>query len=143
MINKLLEIGFLTGSRAFGTNREDSDYDIVYSIEDSVQISDIITGLEQVPSKYFSGYYVKHEEKQINLVPVHPHDFLPWYLATKAMEATLIQSEIVDPIKKYAVFMGIVSLYKGTVEQRRTLSEYKKIKEKILIREKEKVTNES
>lgn len=131
MLEKLLRIGFLTGSRAFGTNREDSDYDIVYSIESSAIIADIIGDLEKTPSNYFSGYFIKDGDKQINLIPVHPHDYLPWYLATKAMTVTLTQSEIIDPIKKYSVFMGIVSLFKGTVEQRGSLSAYAVVKEKI------------
>lgn len=131
MLEKLLQIGFLTGSRAFGTNREDSDYDIVYSIESSAIIADIIGDVEKIPSNYFSGYFIKDGDKQINLIPVHPHDYLPWYLATKAMTVTLTQSEIIDPIKKYSVFMGIVSLFKGTVEQRGSLSAYAVVKEKI------------
>jgi len=131
VLTKLLEVGFLTGSRAFGTNREDSDYDVVYSIEDSQKIADIIGDSEKISSDYFAGYFVKDGYKQINLIPVHPHEYLPWYLATKAMAATLKQSGIVDPIRKYSVFMGIVSLFKGTVEQRGKLSAYTSIKEEI------------
>lgn len=131
MLDKLLEIGFLTGSQAFGTARENSDYDVVYSIEDSQEIGEIIKGLERKPSEYFSGYFVIDGDKQINLIPVHPHEYLPWFLATKAMTATLKQSGITDPIKKYSVFMGIVSLFKGTVEQHRRLSGYIELKERL------------
>lgn len=131
MLDKLLKIGFLTGSRAFGTSKEESDYDIVYSIKDSQKIEDIINGHEKRPSDYFAGYFIKDEEKQINLIPVHPHDYLPWYLATKAMTVTLKQSGIIDPIRKYSVFMGIVSLFKGTIEQRGSLKNYESIKNKI------------
>ena len=131
MLAKLLEVGFLTGSRAFGTNREDSDYDVVYSIEDSQKITDIIGDAKRSPSDYFAGYFEKDGDKQINLIPVHPHEYLPWYLATKAMTATLKQSGIVDPIRKYSVFMAIVSLFKGTVEQRGPLSAYASVKEEI------------
>ena len=131
MLDKLLAVGFLTGSRAFGTNSEDSDYDIVYSVEDTGKIKDILGNAEISPSDYFAGYFVKDGCKVINLIPVHPHEYLPWYLATKAMTATLKQSGIVDSIKKYSVFMGIVSLFKGTVEQRGSLSNYAFVKEKI------------
>lgn len=132
MINKLLKVGFLTGSRAFGTNRDDSDYDIVYSVDDSQKINDIIGGMERSPSEYFSGYFIRADDgKQINLIPVHPHEYLPWYLATKAMTSTLKQSGIADPIRKYSVFMGIVSLFKGTVEQRGSLDEYAIVKKNI------------
>ncbi len=131
MLTKLLKIGFLTGSRAFGTSREDSDYDVVYSIDDSQKITDILGDAKRSPSDYFAGYFVIDGDKQINLIPVHPHEYLPWYLATKAMTATLKQSGIIDPIRKYSVFMGIVSLFKGTVEQRGQLSAYASVKEEI------------
>ena len=131
ILEQLLKVGFLTGSRAFGTNRKDSDYDIVYSIEDSAIIADILGNQERTPSGYFSGYCVKDGDKIINLIPVHPHEYLPWYLATKAMTVTLKQSGINDPIRKYSVFMGMVSLFKGTVEQRGTLFAYIPIKEAI------------
>jgi len=132
ILDQLLTIGFLTGSRAFGTNRDDSDYDIVFSIEDSGRIDDIIGKLEKTPSNYFAGYYVYDNGVTINLIPVHPHEFLPWYLATKAMKATLATSGITSPIKKYAVFSGMVALYKGTVEELRNLGAYITLKEKIL-----------
>jgi len=138
MIDKLLSIGFLTGSRAFKTNRDDSDYDIVYSIVDSQKINEIIDGLEKVPSDYFAGYYVKNDNKTINLIPVHPHEYLPWYLATLAVKETLLLSGIKDPIKKYSVFMGIVSLFKGTVDQLQNLDAYNDVKKQIL-----ELTNEA
>ena len=131
LLDRLLAVGFLTGSRAFGTNREDSDYDVVYSIEDSSLVGDILGDAKRSPSDYFAGYFVKDGDKQINLIPVHPHEYLPWYLATKAMTSTLKQSGIIDPIRKYSVFMGIVSLFKGTVEQRGPLSAYASVKEEI------------
>ena len=128
MLDELLKIGFLTGSRAFGTARDDSDYDVVYSIEDSARIAEVIGSNETTQSDYFAGYYIHADGKQINLIPVHPHEFLPWYLATKAMTATLKSSGINDPIRKYAIFSGIVALYKGTVEQRSNLAAYAQIK---------------
>lgn len=131
ILNKLLEVGFLTGSRAFGTNRDDSDYDIVYSIDDSHHIKNIIGNKETIPSDYFAGYYINDDGKQINLIPVHPHEYLCWYLATKAMKETLIISEIDNPIGKYSVFSGMVALFKGTVKQRSSLSEYGKVQEHI------------
>jgi predicted nucleotidyltransferase len=133
LIDSLLEVGFLTGSQAFGTAKEDSDIDIVFSIDDSQKINELISGRDRTQSDYFSGYYVLDDDfKQINLIPVHPHEFLPWYLATKSMTATLKDSGIVDPIKKYSVFMGIVCLFKGTVKELGTLNEYNKLKDRIM-----------
>lgn len=140
ILDQLLKIGFLTGSRAFGTNNDDSDYDIVYSVEDGARVSDIIGSLEKIPSNYFAGYYIHDNGITINLIPVHPHEFLPWYLATKATKATLATSGITSPIKKYAVFSGMVALYKGTVEELRNLSAYIELKEKILLLENGKET---
>lgn len=124
ILTKLLRIGFLTGSRAYGTSKEDSDWDIVYPIDKSDEVKSIISGYEETSSAYFSGKYITVGRKKINLIPVHPHDYLPWYLATKAMTATLKLSGIDEPINKYAVFMGIVSLYKGVVEKHKTISGY-------------------
>jgi hypothetical protein len=132
ILSELLKVGFLTGSRAFGTEREDSDYDIVYPIQYSDEVDEIIEGMERSPSNYFAGYCVTIDGKEINLIPVHPHEFLPWVLATKAMTATLKESGIVDPIKKYAIFQGIVCLFKGMVSELGTLNEYCKLHDKIL-----------
>jgi predicted nucleotidyltransferase len=132
LVDRLLEWGFLTGSQAFGTAREDSDIDIVYSIQDSDRIAQIIGPVEQRPSSYFAGYTIDDNGKQVNLIPVHPHEFLPWFLATKALTATLKDSGIIDPIKKYAIFQGIVCFFKGTVAELRNIDEYDKLKERIL-----------
>ena len=133
LLDKLLEHGFITGSQAFGTAREDSDIDIVYSIQDSGYIDAIIGDRKRTPSNYFAGYLIDDDNgKSINLIPVHPHEFFPWFLATKAMVATLKESEIVDPIKKYSVFMGIVCLFKATVAERQNLSAYNVLRDKIL-----------
>ena len=140
ILDQLLKIGFLTGSRAFGTNRDDSDYDIVFSIEDSSLVNDIIGKIEKTPSNYFAGYYIYDSGILINLIPVHPHEFLPWYLATKAMQSTLATSGMTSPIKKYAVFSGMVALYKGTVEELRNLGAYIELKEKILALEGGKIS---
>ena len=137
LLDKLLEHGFITGSQAFGTAREDSDIDIVYSIQDTGYINAIIGDRERTPSDYFAGYMIDDDSgKSINLIPVHPHEFFPWFLATKAMAATLMESEIVDQIKKYSVFMGIVCLFKATVAERQNLAAYDILRDKILGKDK-------
>jgi len=116
ILDKLLSIGYLTGSRAFGTHRKDSDYDIVYPINKANEIQDIIKDYEMVDSNYFAGYVINVEGQDINLIPVHPAEFLPWVLATIAMTATYKHTGIIDSIKKYAIFMGMVSMFKGTLD---------------------------
>jgi hypothetical protein len=141
--DELLKTGFLTGSRAFGTNRDDSDYDIVYSVVDGAIIARLIEGRETTASDYFAGYYFRDDDSaQVNLIPVHPHEFLPWYLATRAMKETLKISGIDSPIKKYSVFMGIVSLYKGTVQEEGSVNNYNKVKADILAIEAGKSVND-
>jgi len=132
LVDRLLEYGFITGSQAFGTARENSDIDVVYSIQDAHHINEILGSIERNPSNYFAGYWVIDNGKPINLIPVHPHDFLPWYLATKAISATLKDSGIVDPIKKYAVFQGIVCLFRGTIAELGSIQHYDKLKEWII-----------
>lgn len=133
LLEKLLQYGFVTGSQAFGTARPDSDIDVVFAIQDQHKIDEILAGYERENSLYFSGFYVNDEDgKQINLIPVHPHDFLPWYLATRAVSASLKDSEITDPIKKYSLFQCLVGIFRGLVEERGDLQNYNMLKEEIL-----------
>ena len=136
LMEKALEIGFLTGSQLYGTATEKSDYDVVFSIEDSDKIHELIHAYDKKQSDYFSGFFIKVDDIQINFIPVHPHDFLPWYLASRATAFTLTRSRITSAIKKYAIFSGMVALFKGTVEERGTLDNYKSVKEDILAMEK-------
>ena len=128
----LLTVGFLTGSRAFGTAKETSDWDIVYPIYDSEKIDDIIRGFHRTESNYFAGFYISNMNRQINLIPVHPHEFLPWFLATRAFCPTLQQSGISNTIDKYAVFQGMISLFKATVPKLGTLKAYMELNKGLL-----------
>lgn len=111
----LLQYGFLTGSRAFGGFRPDSDWDIAYLGIYRDEVNALLTGVTLVPSNYFSGSHLEIEGNSINIIPLHQVDFLPWYLATKAMKGTFSVAEIHDRTKKHAVFMGIVSLFKAVL----------------------------
>jgi len=115
LLVELLKVGFLTGSRMYGTHRPDSDWDIVYNIKDAPKINRLLLGQERLPSKYFSGYFVDSGTGVINMIPVHPMDYHPWLLATNAMQATLYHTKIKDPTAKYALFQGLVALYKATI----------------------------
>jgi len=134
LYEELLKYGFLTGSRAFGTN---SDYDIVIPIYDLQDVKNILNdqNISTEQSNYFSGFKFSHEEKQINIIPVHPHEFLPWYLATKAMKASLKISGIKDRIKKHSIFMGIICLYKGMVEELKNIENYVVLNKSLIEKE--------
>ena len=110
MIEKLLEYGFITGSRAFGTEEEDSDFDIVVDIRNMQDVQKIIGDSEKIESNYFSGFYIQDGERKINIIPVHPEEFEPWYLTTVAMKAIFSESNCLRE-QKYAMFQGIKSLF--------------------------------
>lgn len=132
--DQLLQIGFLTGSRAFGGATDESDYDIVYCITDKTKVKNIIGDMPRTDSAYFQGYYItdENDKKRINVIPVSPSDYMPWFLATEAMKATFSLSGISNPIQKYALFQGLVAMYKGMGEKG-SIDEVKlKIKNKII-----------
>jgi predicted nucleotidyltransferase len=113
-LRALLNIGFLTGSRAYGTAELFSDWDIVISIERLSQIEPLLEGMERHPSDYSNGFKIRLPAGTvINIIPVHPHAYLPWFLATKAVMATLRDSHITNPIQKYALFELLVGAFKG------------------------------
>lgn len=99
VLDELLEVGFLTGSRAFGTNREDSDWDIIYPIYDSNLIKTIIGERGTHSSEYFAGYCIQDGIHNINLIPLHPHEIIPWILATLSLKSTLKLSGITNKIQ--------------------------------------------
>lgn len=115
IFDDLLKIGTLTGSRAFGTNNDKSDYDIVIPISRKEEMDYISNGLERRASEYSNGFYIECEGKIINLILVHDESYAPWCLATKAMISVLKESGIVSARKKYAIFEGFVALFKAAL----------------------------
>lgn len=107
--DELLELGFLTGSRAFGTAAEDSDYDIVVSMTNIQKVMKIIEGLETTQSDYFNGFYIDTDGMKINIIPVHPDEIIPWMMATEGVKAILSKVDF-EKQQKYALFQGIRSL---------------------------------
>jgi len=118
LIKHLLAVGFLTGSRAFGTEKESSDWDIVYDIRDTETIQRIYSPRPITHSEYFKGYFITEGDVTINLIPVHSAEYFAWFLVTEAMKATWKYSEIQDRIQKYAMFQGIVAQYKGILNRK-------------------------
>jgi hypothetical protein len=106
---ELLKLGFLTGSRAFGTAGVGSDWDIVISVTELQKVAQIIDGKTIKESDYFKGFYVEEGGEEINIIPVHPDEYLPWYLTTKAVSA-ILQEASFEKSQKYALFNGIRAL---------------------------------
>jgi hypothetical protein len=108
--DQLLEIGFLTGSRAYGTEKKDSDFDIVINIKDLQMAYHRIGDKEVKESEYFGGFYFSEGDDKINVIPVHPNEYEPWYFTTKAMTA-ILEHAVCSQEEKYAMFSGIKALF--------------------------------
>ena len=75
MVDNLLEIGFLTGSRAFGTHRKSSDIDIAFSMIHTPQIDRLVRNMDREASQYFNGYtvFAPNDTQAIQCVKESPH----------------------------------------------------------------------
>lgn len=112
--DSFFEFGYLTGSRAFGTNRLDSDYDFMFCVVDNQRVADMISGYSTVPSDYNSGFKIEVDNKTINFIPLHPHAMLPWMVATQALKSVIKDvPSMNDPLKKYCFFEAMVCSLRG------------------------------
>ncbi len=88
---KLLTLGIPTGSRVVGGFSEESDWDIVVSVNDSEKAKAIVAPYiyYESPSNYFNGckYGILSSKGayHLNLLFVHPREFLAWFRATRAL----------------------------------------------------------
>jgi predicted nucleotidyltransferase len=76
---------FITGSRRFGTNNKDSDLDVCVCIDSIDVIKSKISSY--IESDYNRG--IKFFDKfnlQINVIPLHPVDYVTWYHAANLMD---------------------------------------------------------
>lgn len=122
MIDCLNEIDhFVTGSARFGTAISESDIDICILVSkrdvvyDRVKETRILGSCkgEIEESDYNNGFKFYEEDKQYNIIPLHPRDYVSWYWAAKLME--------VLPNKKYKqrpelhgiheTFIGFIKMY--------------------------------
>ena len=80
---------FITGSRRFGTSHDLSDLDICVSIVSYSYIkSDIITlGKNLTHSAYNNGFKFEDGGLIINIIPLHPADYVSWFHAAIMMES--------------------------------------------------------
>ena len=89
-IDSIFLNGILTGSRAFGTATEKSDWDIVIPMK---QAAGIIKALrkeyewdEEIPSEYFNGIKFKKGSFILNIISVRTgEDMVAWYETTLFM----------------------------------------------------------
>ena len=112
LILSLLDYGFLTGSRAFGTEREDSDYDIAYPMRHDDIVSELLSAYKFENSMYFNGSKHTVGKRIINKIPLNECEVAPWVFATKAMIATYKETGVVDKQTKYGMFQTLTGMYK-------------------------------
>ncbi len=120
---KGLECAILTGSRIFGYNTKESDWDIVIPMNYMGNASDLINLASMVvDSHYFNGKMLHFSgvDTPINLIFVHPHEFKIWHLATLAM-ATVWKAmgisnsaglSVADKHKAHGMFEGFRATFK-------------------------------
>lgn len=79
----------LTGSRAWRTAAEDSDYDLICSQETFEKIMGVIGEHRLIfrPHKYYSSIYIQGLDGMFNIIALDKHELQSWLFATRAMKA--------------------------------------------------------
>jgi hypothetical protein len=117
---KLLSMGFITGSRGFGTAHVDSDWDIAIWASDLAKCRELLEGCkpDNVTHSLYnnSEMYIYGHKEMINIIPLSAYELRPWWLATKALASTLPGLDIINPIHKYALFEAVKASFKGIIE---------------------------
>ena len=90
------QIHFVTGSVAFGCAKKSSDLDIAFLDVDREKVLSNPRIQAIQPSKYNSGVKYLSGETTINLIFLHPTDFIAWYLATEQISEEVLNEEIPD-----------------------------------------------
>lgn len=82
---KILEghINFITGSVCFGTQNNSSDLDVCVLINSRHLIYKTVNN--PVDSDYNNGFKFINDGREINIIPLHPLDFVAWFYASKLM----------------------------------------------------------
>ena len=124
---KILALGFLTGSRAWGLENKassgscakvkESDYDICIRIEDFEDAKQLLES-QNYPTKeshYFNGLKGKVDYKDVNIIPLAEEDYGCWFLATEAFKPIVVAlNPSLKKSQRHGVFQGIVQLIKST-----------------------------
>lgn len=77
---------FITGSRRFGTDNDKSDLDIVVC---NKYREEILTRTKNPKhSNYNNGFTFYYKNLTINIIPLHPLDYVCWFYAAKLMILT-------------------------------------------------------
>lgn len=125
MIKDIFKYGFFTGSRIIGGYSGNSDYDFVFPSTEHKEvyaaIHDNATVKGEEQSHYFNGtkYEIPNKDKtgmtQLNIIPVSKKDFVCWFLATVALEASYPYLTGADKETRCQVFEGLRASFKPHV----------------------------
>lgn len=121
MIDCLKDIPhFLTGSRRFKTSKPESDIDICIAIHKRHIVYDRVKeankGSEDfaiTDSDYNNGFKFTEDEKQYNIIPLHPRDYVSWYWAANLMESLPAKTSKTRPELHgiHETFIGMIKMY--------------------------------
>lgn len=139
LLTKLLEYGFITGSQAFGTADENSDWDFCFPIFYSAEIYNILDEFSwdsEDSSLYFNGTKYSQKTKkigengyfianQLNAIPVHYHSFKSWYLTTQIVP-TVYRNVSMTKIQKHGIFESFMSQINGYSSELGGIEQYRK-----------------
>jgi len=99
----ITELGVPTGSRAWGVQSYDSDYDYMFDVNTYPMVLDAINSHIKrdciSKSDYFVGMYVTINDKRYNLFILAPNEYMTWCLATDAMQRICGNDDIKEIIK--------------------------------------------
>ncbi len=139
MLTKLLEYGFLTGSQAFGTADEHSDWDFCFPVFYSTEVYNILDEFSwdsEESSTYFNG--IKYSQKtkkmgsngyfienQLNAIPVHYHAFKSWYLTTQIVPI-VYRNVNLTKIQKHGIFESFMAQINGYSSEQGDIEQYRR-----------------
>lgn len=120
---------FITGSRRFGTHKQDSDLDVCVCIDNINCIINRVRNSTAVLdnkhemgwsgklmySQYNNGFKFNYQNKynvfKINVIPLHPVDYVCWFHATKLMVITPLKKD-----KTRSEIHGMFEIYCGLMK---------------------------
>jgi len=134
IVRPFSELAFVTGSQAFGTARvktsapnvidcePPSDTDIAIPISDLKKVESELVLRFAVPehSAYNAGRKYKTQHGELNIVPLHPLDFVCWKLTTEHIQRLVklcpdAKVRIADRTVKLGTFEILTGLHKTLI----------------------------
>jgi len=102
LIEYIKKVGVATGSRAFGCEKSNSDYDYVLGITDFQNVKKRCVELEMSmkKSEYHKGFYIFDKDKKYNIILEREKYVELWSIATKVFQTILKEDPTTAVAKK-------------------------------------------